>query len=150
MIVFDLECRAGGHRFEGWFGSSEDFRAQQQRGLVACPQCHSADVVKAPMAPNLARKGNQVAVPASAAAKRMETAQHPERAATAVMAAPQGIARGAGPIALTPAGIRLPPEGITLPPEGITLPPEAVAMVQAIARMQAEALKASCWVGEKF
>ena len=59
MIVFDLECRSGGHRFEGWFGSSEDFARQQERGLVACPQCGSGDVIKAPMAPNLARKGNQ-------------------------------------------------------------------------------------------
>jgi hypothetical protein len=59
MIVFDLEC-PGGHRFEGWFGSSEDFVVQQERGLVACPQCASADVIKAPMAPKLARKGNQL------------------------------------------------------------------------------------------
>lgn len=59
MIVFDLECRAGGHRFEGWFGSSDDFARQQERGLVACPECGSADVIKAPMAPNLGRKGNQ-------------------------------------------------------------------------------------------
>ena len=60
MIVFDLECRDVGHRFEGWFGSSDDFTAQQERGLVACPECGSADVIKAPMAPKVARKGNQV------------------------------------------------------------------------------------------
>jgi len=60
MIVFDLECRSGGHRFEGWFGSSEDFAGQQKRGLVACPECGSSDVIKAPMAPKLARKGNQL------------------------------------------------------------------------------------------
>jgi hypothetical protein len=63
MIVFDLECRAGDHRFEGWFGSSEDFTAQQQRGLICCPECGSADVVKAPMAPKLSRKGNQLPSP---------------------------------------------------------------------------------------
>jgi len=62
MIVFDLECRAGGHRFEGWFGSSEAFAAQQARGLVDCPECGSTEVVKAPMAPNIGRKGNQVEV----------------------------------------------------------------------------------------
>lgn len=61
MIVFDLECRSGGHRFEGWFGSSEDFASQQERGLVCCPVCHSSDVGKAVMAPNLGRKGNQIA-----------------------------------------------------------------------------------------
>ncbi|MCK9543329.1 MAG: DUF1178 family protein [Novosphingobium sp.] len=60
MIVFDLECRLGGHRFEGWFGSSSDFEDQQARGLLACPQCASADVVKAPMAPSIGRKGNQL------------------------------------------------------------------------------------------
>ncbi len=69
MIVFDLQCRDGGHRFEGWFGSSGDFAAQQARGLVTCPACGSADVVKAVMAPKLARKGNQLApLPAEPAA----------------------------------------------------------------------------------
>ena len=63
MIVFDLECREAHHRFEGWFGSSDDFTSQQARGLVSCPQCGSADVIKAPMAPNLARKGNQTPAP---------------------------------------------------------------------------------------
>lgn len=60
MIVFDLECRAGGHRFEGWFGSSDDFARQQERGLVSCPHCGADDVIKAPMAPAVPRKGNQV------------------------------------------------------------------------------------------
>ena len=34
MIVFDLSCSQG-HRFEGWFGSSEDYASQQERGLVS-------------------------------------------------------------------------------------------------------------------
>lgn len=63
MITFDLECRAAGHRFEGWFGSSDDYARQQERGLVSCPQCGSVDVIKAPMAPNVARKGNQLTAP---------------------------------------------------------------------------------------
>ena len=67
MIVFDLECRPAGHRFEGWFGSSEDYASQQERRLVACPECASSDVIKAPMAPNVERKGNQISVPAPAA-----------------------------------------------------------------------------------
>src|SRR5690606_16928792 len=58
MIVFDLCCPEG-HRFEGWFGSSEDFAGQQARGLVACPQCGATEVSKAPMAPAVPRKGNQ-------------------------------------------------------------------------------------------
>ena len=58
MIVFDLSCAAG-HRFEGWFGSSVDYAAQRERGLVACPQCGSGEVGKAPMAPAVPRKGNR-------------------------------------------------------------------------------------------
>jgi hypothetical protein len=60
MIVFDLECRENLHRFEGWFASSVDYAAQAARGLVACPVCGAADVVKAPSAPNIARKANQL------------------------------------------------------------------------------------------
>lgn len=60
MIVFDL-CCGEGHRFEGWFGSSDDFAAQQARGLVSCPQCRSSEVSKAPMAPAVGKKGNQQA-----------------------------------------------------------------------------------------
>ncbi len=106
MIVFDLECRASGHRFEGWFGSSEDFADQQRRGLLTCPQCGDADVVKALMAPNVARKGNQLAV------------TKPEPA--------QAVASGPG------------------------LSPEALKAMRALAKMQAEALKDSRWVGDKF
>lgn len=58
MIVFDLSC-AEGHRFEGWFGSSADFADQRARGLVACPQCGSAEIAKAPMAPAVPAKGNR-------------------------------------------------------------------------------------------
>ena len=58
MIVFDLSCGQG-HAFEGWFGSSDDFASQQARGLLCCPQCGTADVVKAPMAPAVPMKGNQ-------------------------------------------------------------------------------------------
>ena len=104
MIVFELSCTAD-HRFEGWFGSSDDFVAQQARGLIECPDCGSTDIVKAPMAPRLARKSNQqVAVSASK------------------------------------------PQPITTAP----LPPEAVKMIEALAKVQAEALKQSRWVGDKF
>ena len=62
MIVFDLSCDQG-HRFEGWFGSSEDFASQMDRGLVACPQCGSENISKAPMAPAVGKKGNQQPMP---------------------------------------------------------------------------------------
>ena len=59
MIVFDLACD-NAHTFEGWFRSSEDFMAQQDRGHLMCPVCDSAAVVKAPMAPAVPAKGNRV------------------------------------------------------------------------------------------
>ena len=62
MIVFDLSCSSG-HRFEGWFGSSDDYTSQKERGLVSCPQCGCADVSKAPMAPAVPTKGNARAEP---------------------------------------------------------------------------------------
>lgn len=65
MIVFDLCCAAGDHRFEAWFNSSEGFADQQARGLIACPVCGDADVGKAVMAPRLGAKSNrQGAAPA--------------------------------------------------------------------------------------
>ena len=49
MIVFDLLCGAG-HRFEGWFGSADDFAAQRDRKLLSCPACGSGQVSKVPSA----------------------------------------------------------------------------------------------------
>ncbi|MGX7926083.1 DUF1178 family protein [Tsuneonella sp. HG094] len=71
MIVFDLSC-AEGHRFEGWFASSDAFVSQQSRGLVRCPDCGSSSVEKAPMAPAVPVKGNaRPERPASAVANRI-------------------------------------------------------------------------------
>ncbi len=58
MIVYDLVCDAA-HRFEAWFGSSSDYDIQQQRGLLECPICGSAQVAKAVMAPAVPAKSNQ-------------------------------------------------------------------------------------------
>lgn len=117
MIVFDLECRRGGHRFEAWFGSSQGFADQQARGLVECPTCGSPDVIKAPMAPRLARKGNQSAEQS-----------------------PAGKPLASPPAAPSPAPAMSAP----------ALPPEALKMMRAIAAFQAEALKTSQWVGDRF
>ena len=57
MIVFDLACGTG-HVFEAWFGTSDDFEDQRDRGLLNCPICGASDVSKAMMAPNVAAKGN--------------------------------------------------------------------------------------------
>lgn len=112
MIVFDLECSGGAHRFEGWFKSSDDFASQQGRGLIACPHCGSADVAKVPMAPRLSRKGNQIVA--------------------------------AAPVAGTPAPEK--PQVFA----SAKLPPEAIAAMHALAAIQAEAIKDSRWVGDKF
>jgi hypothetical protein len=105
MIVYDLCCGAG-HRFEGWFGSSDEFARQQGRGLVICPHCGSPEVAKAPMAPAVPRKGNQMTV----------REREPEAAPVA----------GGAP------------------------PPEVAQALQKLAEIQAEALKSSKWVGDKF
>lgn len=104
MIVFDLQCPSG-HRFEGWFSSSEDFSSQKERGLICCPQCGTVDVTKAPMAP---------AVPAKGAQKQERAGAKSENVAGGVM------------------------------------PPELAEAFRKVAAIQAEALKQSEWVGDKF
>lgn len=54
MIVYDLQCGQG-HRFEGWFGSADDFGAQRDEGFLACPSCGATDVVRVPSAARLNR-----------------------------------------------------------------------------------------------
>jgi hypothetical protein len=120
MIVFDLECTANGHRFEGWFGSSDDFADQQSQGLVACPVCNSAEVVRAVSAPNIGRKANQ----------------RPEPSRQTVLP----------PVPVQmPMPVQAPAMQANSP-----LPPAAIAALKAIATMQAEALKSSTWVGKRF
>jgi len=62
MIIFDLKCAPQGHVFEAWFGSSDDYEAQQARGLVTCPLCGAAEVEKAVMAPSVGAKSNRSGV----------------------------------------------------------------------------------------
>ncbi|HXZ01970.1 MAG TPA: DUF1178 family protein [Stellaceae bacterium] len=54
MILFKLRCAAE-HEFEAWFRDGATYERQAQRGLIACPDCASNIVEKAPMAPRLAR-----------------------------------------------------------------------------------------------
>jgi len=56
MIVFDLICTHG-HVFEGWFASVDEFDRQKERGLVSCPVCNDAKVVRRPSAKVRVRKG---------------------------------------------------------------------------------------------
>ena len=65
MIHFSLACSAG-HKFEGWFASSESFEEQKGRHVLLCPVCGDADVDKALMAPAVttSRKKDAVRVAA--------------------------------------------------------------------------------------
>jgi hypothetical protein len=56
MILFDVKC-AKGHVFEAWFRDSSTADRQMSGRKVACPDCGSTKVVKAPMAPRIAGKG---------------------------------------------------------------------------------------------
>jgi len=57
MIRYDLICEDD-HRFEGWFRDSAGFEAQKNAKDLACPQCGSARIEKALMAPGLGAKAN--------------------------------------------------------------------------------------------
>lgn len=52
MKVLNLQC-SGGHGFEGWFASEDDFQQQQARGLLNCPLCGDPTVRKMLSAPRL-------------------------------------------------------------------------------------------------
>jgi len=74
MIVFDLCCAAGDHRFEAWFNSSTGFADQQARGLIGCPVCGDSEVRKAVMAPRVGAKSNQLAATAAPAPAAKDSA----------------------------------------------------------------------------
>lgn len=120
MIVFDLSCRSGGHRFEGWFRSSDDFACQKDAGLLLCPKCGSAEIEKAVMAPAVGRKGNQAPAVRSAA-KDVESVNGPSREP-----APEAAASVAN------------------------VTPEMRKALVALASLQKEALEKSRWVGGDF
>jgi hypothetical protein len=69
MIRFALRCHEG-HEFEAWFRNGDTYDRQAKRGDVRCPDCGSAKVAKAIMAPAIAKGGRRAApveAPAAAA-----------------------------------------------------------------------------------
>lgn len=52
MKVLDLQC-GHFHVFEGWFASEDAFVAQRASGLVQCPVCGDAEIVKKLSSPRL-------------------------------------------------------------------------------------------------
>ncbi len=70
MKVYNLACEQN-HRFEGWFGSEDDFLSQSARQLIVCPICDSVKVGKLPSAPHL-----NLSTAKSATAARKEVGPH--------------------------------------------------------------------------
>lgn len=68
MIKYDLKCEQH-HRFEAWFRNSAGYDEQLAAGEIACPECGTAKVEKAIMAPRLPGKAN--AQPAAAIRKEL-------------------------------------------------------------------------------
>ncbi|HEY7229599.1 MAG TPA: DUF1178 family protein [Pseudolabrys sp.] len=61
MIRYALVCQHG-HQFESWFQDSAAYDKQAKRSLVTCPQCGSAKVEKAIMAPRLSARAKKRSV----------------------------------------------------------------------------------------
>ena len=73
MKVLNLRC-AQQHRFEGWFGSEDEFSRQLAGSQIACPLCGDTQATRLPSAPHIGvgrhasqeRQGDVVAAPAQA------------------------------------------------------------------------------------
>jgi hypothetical protein len=76
MKVLKLRCTHD-HRFEGWFGSDDDFVAQSGQSRIACPMCGDTEVSRLPSAPrlNVAHLRDAPAVP-DAVAAGVDVVQH--------------------------------------------------------------------------
>jgi hypothetical protein len=88
MIRYALICDKG-HDFESWFQDSAAFDKQAKRGLVTCPQCGSAKVEKAIMAPRLTRTAKKQRVPVETPAPAAEVQATPAPRAPVAMISPQ-------------------------------------------------------------
>ncbi|MBE7636550.1 DUF1178 family protein [Sneathiella sp. P13V-1] len=60
MIKYNLKCDLN-HVFEAWFKNSSAYDEQNEKGIVSCSLCGSTNIVKAPMAPSIPKKGNRKA-----------------------------------------------------------------------------------------
>ncbi|MBK6593644.1 MAG: DUF1178 family protein [Burkholderiales bacterium] len=86
MKVLDLQC-AHKHVFEGWFSSEADFQDQQGKGLVECPVCSNATIVKMLSAPRLNFGSGREAIQPS------HEVESPEVATQSLQAAWTAVAR---------------------------------------------------------
>ena len=85
MIKYALVCEQG-HDFESWFADSAAYDKQVKRKLVTCPQCGSAKVEKAIMAPSLSTAAKKERTPIDAPAAVTEG---PATPAPVAMISPQ-------------------------------------------------------------
>jgi hypothetical protein len=88
MIHYALVCQQG-HEFESWFQDSGAYDKQVRRGLVTCPQCGSAKVEKAIMAPRLSKAAKMKNAPIEAPAASAESPATPAVPAPVAMISPQ-------------------------------------------------------------
>ena len=65
MIRYSLKCKDD-HGFESWFQSAEAFDKLHAAGMVVCPECGSAEVEKAIMAPRVTPARSKAALPVPA------------------------------------------------------------------------------------
>ncbi len=88
MIRYALICEKS-HDFESWFKDSAAYDKQVKRGLVTCPQCGSAKVEKAIMAPRLSATAKKRGAPIQAPAPTVESSTTPAASAPVAMISPQ-------------------------------------------------------------
>jgi hypothetical protein len=88
MIRYALICEKG-HDFESWFQDSTAFDKQAKRGLVTCPQCSSAKIEKAIMAPRLSATAKKRGAAIQAPATTVDTPTTPAAPAPVAMISPQ-------------------------------------------------------------
>jgi hypothetical protein len=86
MILFDLRC-AKGHVFEAWFRDGGTAERQLAAHKLACPDCGSAKVTKAPMAPRIGKGSKAADRPQGNAGDKAEGSNPPPQGALAGPAA---------------------------------------------------------------
>lgn len=74
MISYQLKCSTG-HEFEAWFPSSASYDEQRASGDVSCPMCGDLEIMKAPMAPNVATSKGRESMRPAHEARAEEVAQ---------------------------------------------------------------------------
>ena len=92
MKVLNLRC-AGGHGFEGWFASEDDFATQSAEAGIACPLCASTEISRLPSAPrlNVGRHAGPEAEPAPARGMQMTLQSQWLRVVRQVMSATEVV-----------------------------------------------------------